>query len=130
MSGRKNAAVALVSIGSPHASLAELQDIVSRLNGRLVHDNVSFLVTSNHSVTGLASAAGIMDALAASGVTVTADKMCFGCDLGARKYTRDTTIVTNSVKLAVLAPGSRGVNVLVRDTATCVEAAVSGECRT
>jgi predicted aconitase len=130
LSGQKAAAVTLVSIGSPHASMAELQEIVSRLNGRRVHESVSFLVTSNHSVTGLAGAAGIIDKLTAAGVTVTADKMCFGCDLGARKYTRDTTIVTNSVKLAVLAPGSRGVNVLVRDTAVCVEAAVSGQCQT
>lgn len=122
--------VEVVSIGAPHATIAQVQEVARLLGSRRVHRSVEFLLTTSRSTFAVIEAAGLLRELAAAGVTITADKMCFGCDLGGRKFGGSGTVATNSVKLAHLAPGSRDIQVLFGSAAQCVEAAVTGRWTT
>lgn len=118
--------VDFVSLGQPHATFDEICGIERLIAGRSVHANIKFSISTNQSVFGLIKAAGILRSLEASGVEVTADRMCFGCDLGPIKYSSDVVVATNSVKLANSAPGTRKVSIRLGSTQQCVEAAIAG----
>ena len=117
-------AVDLVALGCPHASLAQLMEIERLLAGRPLR--AACVAHTNHSVWGVAQASGLAARLAAAGVRVTVDRMCWGCDFPDRASDSGKVIATNSAKLAFVAPGSRGAQVRYGSAAACVEAAVSG----
>jgi predicted aconitase len=117
----------LVTIGAPHANIAQIKEVVDLLDGRNVKEDVIFTLTTNRSNFAVAESSGLLAKLKAAGVVVTADRMCFGCDLGARKYHRGAVLATNSVKAAMSAPGTRGVRTRYGTSRQCVDAAVSGE---
>jgi predicted aconitase len=98
-----------VAIGSPHATIHQIKEVAELLGGRMIKPGVEFTLTTNRSNFALAESSGLLANLVAAGVKVTVDKMCFGCDLGARKYDRSAILATNSVKTAITASGSRGV---------------------
>jgi len=116
----------LVTIGAPHASLRQIRAVADLIGSRKVREGIEFTLTTNASNLALAGSCGLLDRLDAAGVTVTADKMCFGCDLGGRKFGQRAVLATNSVKAALSAPGTRGVKVRYGTVVQCVEAAVSG----
>lgn len=118
--------VDLITIGAPHATIRQIQEIADLLGDRKVKTGVDFLLTTSRSNFSLAESSGLLAKLIAAGVTVTADKMCFGCDLGGRKYEGTAILATNSVKAALSAPGTRGVRTRYGTTRQCIEAAVTG----
>jgi predicted aconitase len=121
--------IGLVTVGAPHASLRQIRAVADALGERKVRSSVNFMLTTNAGNFALARACGLLDRLERAGVTVTADRMCFGCDLGARKYGDSVVLATNSVKAALSAPGTRGVRVRYGALDDCVEAAVNGRWR-
>lgn len=123
------AAINLVTVGSPHASFRQIREVADLLDGRSVKSDVEFTLTTNRSNFALADSSGVLERLTTAGVIVTADKMCFGCDLGARKFDQRAVLATNSVKAAQSAPGTRGVKVRYGTIAQCVDAAVTGHWR-
>ena len=118
--------VDLVTIGSPHATIHQIKEVAELLGGRKIKPGIEFTLTTNRNNFALAESSGLLASLVAAGVKVTADKMCFGCDLGARKYDRSAVLATNSVKAAISAPGTRGVRTRYGTALQCVEAAVNG----
>ena len=120
-------AINLVVLGCPHASLAQLMEIERLLAGRPLA--ASCIAHTNHSVWGVAQASGLAARLAAAGLRLTVDRMCWGCDFPDRAADPGTVIATNSAKLAFSAPGSRGARIRYGSAAACVEAAVSGRWR-
>jgi hypothetical protein len=118
------AAVDLVVLGCPHASLAQLMEIERLLAGRPL--SAACVAHTNHSVWGVAQASGLAARLATAGVRLTVDRMCWGCDFPDRAGDPGKVIATNSAKLAFVAPGSRGAAIRYGSAAACVEAAVSG----
>ncbi len=118
--------VDLVTIGAPHATIHQIQEVAELLKGRKVKPGIEFTLTTNRSNFALAESSGLLSTLVSAGVKVTADRMCFGCDLGARKYQRAALLATNSVKAALSAPGTRGVRTRYGTTRQCVEAAITG----
>lgn len=121
--------VDIVSLGQPHATFAEICRIDRLMAGRRVHENVEFHISTNQSVHGLIKAAGVLDSLVRAGIAVIPDRMCFGCDLGPKKFSPEVVVATDSIKLSVSAPGTRKVSVRLGSTAHCVEAAVAGRWR-
>lgn len=117
-------AVDLVVLGCPHASLAQLVEIERLLAGRPLR--AACVAHTNHSVWGVAQATGLAARLAAAGVRITVDRMCWGCDFPDRAADAGKVVATNSAKLAFVAPGSRGAQLRYGSAAACVEAAVSG----
>jgi predicted aconitase len=118
--------VNLVTIGAPHATIHQISEVAALLGDRKVKPGIEFTLTTNRSNFALAESSGLLARLVAAGVTVTADKMCFGCDLGGPKYGGAAVLATNSVKAALSAPGTRGVRTRYGTTRQCVDAAVTG----
>jgi predicted aconitase len=118
--------VDLVSIGCPHASLAEIEAVADALAGRRV--KAALWITTARATRQAAEAAGLVARIEAAGGHVVADTcmvvapVADGPDgLGFR------TMATNSAKMAFYTPSHSGLAVRFGPLAQCVEAAVTGK---
>ena len=116
----------LVVFSAPQLSLVEIRRIADLLDGRTVHPDVQLLLTTNHAYRSLAERLGFVAQIERSGGLVL-DDVCFyilhARELGQQNHWR--TLVTDSAKLANIIAGY-GYNPVLRPTAVCIEAAVSG----
>ncbi len=113
----------MVVLGSPHFSLAEFKDLAQLLEGKLLHSNVQFLVTSSRAMTLLAKKAGYLQVLELFGGRVTVDT----CILATPMLPPEIkTLMTNSAKYAYYAPGLLGTVVTFGSLEDCVRSAVAG----
>jgi predicted aconitase len=113
----------MVVLGSPHFSLAEFKQLAPLLDGKHVHPDVQFLVTSSRAMTLLAKQASYLSALEAFGGKVTVDT----CILATPMLPPEIkTLMTNSAKYAYYAPGMLNTQVTFGSLADCVRSAVAG----
>jgi predicted aconitase len=113
----------MVVLGSPHFSLAEFNQLAPLIDGKHVHPDVQFLVTSSRAMTLLAKQAGYLAALEAFGGKVTVDT----CILATPMLPPEIkTLMTNSAKYAYYAPGMLNTQVTFGSLADCVRSAVAG----
>jgi predicted aconitase len=113
--------VDLVSLGCPHASLAELEAIADFLDGRRVRSRL--WITTARATRRAAEGAGLVARIEAAGGKVVADTCMVVApvaDLGFR------TMATNSAKMAFYAPAHSGLAVRFGPMEQCLEAAVGG----
>lgn len=113
--------VDLVSLGCPHASLAELEAIADFLDGRRVHSTL--WITTARATRNAAEATGLVARIEAAGGRVVADTCMVVApvaDLGFH------TMATNSAKMAFYAPAHSGLAVRYGPMEQCLEAAVRG----
>jgi hypothetical protein len=118
-------AVDLVWIGCPHASLAELEQVISRLAGRPAR--AALWVTMARQLRAEAARLGWVEALEALGGRVVADTCLVVApvkELGFRH------VATPSGKGAYYAPGHSGLAVHYGSLERCIEAAVAGRWQT
>jgi hypothetical protein len=111
----------LVSVGCPHASLAEIRAIADRLEGRQV--KTALWVTTARVVREAAEAEGWVAQIAAAGGRVVADTCLVvapATELGFR------SLATNSAKMAFYAPSHSGLAVRYGTMEMCLEAALTG----
>jgi hypothetical protein len=114
-------AIDLVSIGCPHASLAEIEAVAGYLNGRRLQ--VTLWITTARETREAADAAGLVARIEAAGGWVVADTCMVVApvaDLGFR------TMATNSAKMAFYTPSHSGLMVRFGPMDQCLEAAVTG----
>jgi len=112
----------LVWVGCPHASLAEIQQVVTLLRGRPVRSTL--WVTTAQAVRDQAAARGLVAAIEACGGQVVADTCVIVApvhELGFR------TMATPSGKGAYYGPSHAGLTVYYGTLARCIEAAVEGQ---
>lgn len=114
---------AAVSLGTPHASLAELQRYAELLGGRRIHPRVECVVSTGRDVLGAALDAGIAAALQAAGVVLLVDTCSY---IAPILGDRDGPVMTDSGKWAYYAPGNIGAEVVFASSAECIESAVAG----
>jgi predicted aconitase len=113
----------MVVLGSPHFSLAEFKQLAPLLEGKRVHPDVKFLVTSSRAMALLAKQAGCLAALEAFGGAVTVDT----CILATPMLPPEVkTLMTNSAKYAYYAPGMLNTRVTFGSLEDCVWSAVEG----
>jgi hypothetical protein len=113
----------LVTVGCPHFSLAEFQQLAALVAGQRADPAVRFLVTSNREMVRRARAAGYLKALEDFGGTVTVDT----CPLATPMLPPEIkTAMTNSAKHAYYAPGLLKTQVALGSLADCVRSAVAG----
>jgi predicted aconitase len=113
----------MVVLGSPHFSLAEFKQLAPLLEGRHVHPDVKFLVTSSRAMALLAKEAGCLAALEAFGGLVTVDT----CILATPMLPPEVrTLMTNSAKYAYYAPGMLNTRVTFGSLEDCVWSAIAG----
>jgi predicted aconitase len=113
--------IGAVSVGTPHASLAELERIVT-----LVADqppNVPIFVNAGRDVLAEAERGGLLVSLTSAGVVVVADTCTYLVPI-----IRDVSgaVMTNSAKWAWYAPGNLGVETVLGSLEECVRSAAAG----
>lgn len=115
-------AVDLVSLGCPHASLAELEAIALYLAGHRAKSTL--WITTARATREAAEAVGLLAQIEAAGGRVVADTCMVVApvaELGFR------TMATNSAKMAFYAPSHSGLSVRFGTMEQCLETAVSGK---
>jgi hypothetical protein len=110
-----------VSIGCPHASIAEIAEVARLLNGRKV--KTEFWITTARSTKQLADLRGYTKTIEEAG----AKFACDTCLAVAPLKGRFKSVATNSAKGCFYARGTNQMKTKLGDTAKCIEAAVSGK---
>jgi hypothetical protein len=111
----------LVSLGCPHSSLAELEAVADRLDGRRVA--AALWITTARDIRRAAQAAGLVARIEAAGGRVVADTCMVVApvdELGFR------SLATNSAKMAFYAPSHSGLAVRFGPLERCLSAALTG----
>ena len=115
--------LAAVSLGTPHASLAELERYAAMLGDRRVHPELECLVSTGRDVLAEASERGIAGRLREAGVELLVDT----CSYVAPILRHPTgPVMTDSGKWAYYAPGNIGASVVFGSSAECIRSAVAG----
>lgn len=116
-----------VSIGTPHASYEECQELVDLLAERPpLPPGFSFYVSTGRAVLARLQASGGVATLDRAGVTIVVDT----CTYVTSILSPDVKVVmTNSGKWAHYAPANLGIDVVVGSTAECVASARAGQIR-
>lgn len=113
-----------ICLGAPHYSLTEFACLAEALAGRRVSSATRLIVsTSRHNRREL-QASGLLERLAGAGVEVIADTCTY---YGKQLLGLSGTVMTDSAKWAVYAPGNLGVAPIFARLVDCVESAVLGK---
>jgi hypothetical protein len=113
--------LAAVSLGTPHASVAELERYAALLAGRRVHPDVEMLVSTARDTLEEAPIAAAR--LREAGIELLVDTCSYIAPILRRT---DGPVMTDSGKWAYYAPGNVGAQVVFGSTASCVASAVAG----
>jgi predicted aconitase len=117
------ASVAAVSLGTPHASLAELERYAALLDGRPVDSGLECLVSTGRDVLAAAEERGTATRLRDAGIELLVDTCSY---IAPVLRHADGPVMTDSAKWAYYAPGNIGAAVVFASTAECIESAVAG----
>lgn len=112
-----------VNLGTPHFSFTEFAALVPLLDGRSVHPDVEFYVSTGRDVLAQVAEAGWLDALEGAGVQLVTDTCTY---ITPVLRNTDGIVMTNSAKWAYYAPGNLGVDVVFGSLAECVTSACEG----
>ena len=114
-------AVDLVSLGCPHASLAELEMVAGYLAGKSV--KAALWITTARATREAAESAGLVAAIEAAGGHVVADTCMVVAPVSGLGF---RTMATNSAKMAFYSPSHSGLSIRFGPMEQCLEAAVAG----
>jgi hypothetical protein len=112
-----------VSLGTPHASLAELERYAEMLGGRRAHPDVELLISTGRDVLAAASERGLTERLRDAGAELLVDTCSY---IAPILRPTDGATMTDSGKWAYYAPGNVGARVVLGSTAECIRSAVAG----
>ena len=112
-----------VSLGTPHASLVELERYAAMLGDRRVHPDVECLISTARDVLALASERGIAGRLRDAGVELLVDTCSYVSPILRHAA---GPVMTDSGKWAYYAPGNIGASVVFGSPAECIRSAVAG----
>lgn len=114
----------LVTIGCPHASLTEIQQVAEYLRGKRLATRL--WVTTGEITRQAAAELGYVQAIEAAGGEVVADT----CAVVAPMHMLNVrSMATNAGKMACYAPMHSGVRMRFGDLEQCLDAAITGEWR-
>jgi predicted aconitase len=115
--------LAAVSLGTPHASLTELERYARLLSGRRVHAGVELLISTGRDVLAAADERGVAGQLEAAGAELLTDTCSY---IAPILVTTRGPVMTDAAKWAYYAPGNLGTSVIFGSTRDCVESAIAG----
>ena len=114
----------LVTVGCPHASLTEIEQVADYLRGKTLATRL--WVTTGEITRRAAAELGYVQVIEAAGGEVVADT----CAVVAPMRMLDVrSMATNAGKMACYAPMHSGVRMRFGDLEACLDAAVTGEWR-
>lgn len=113
-----------VNVGTPHASLTEVEALSALLaGGPPVHEHVTCYLSTSRAVLSAAGRHGLIGILERAGVQVVVDTCTYVTPI-LRPGTR--VVMTNSAKWAHYAPANLGVDVVLASLAECATSAREG----
>jgi hypothetical protein len=115
--------IGAVSLGTPHASLAELATIADALGADRVAPDVELLVSTSRDVLAAAEARGVAARLRDAGAELLVDTCSY---LGPILRPTPLPVMTDSAKWAWYAPANIGARVVFGSLAECLRSAVTG----
>ncbi|MGZ6256177.1 MAG: aconitase X, partial [Candidatus Limnocylindria bacterium] len=115
--------IGTVSLGTPHASLAELRAVERELAGGHPAPGVELLVSTARAILGDAEEEGLARRLRALGVELLVDTCSY---IAPVLRPSPLPAMTDSGKWAFYAPGNIGVEVVFGTLRECVRSAVDG----
>ena len=118
-----NGRIDFAMFGCPHFTLEEAMYIAKRIEGRKLAVPMYILVSSH--ADQMAGRMGVTDILAAAGAEIIPDTCP---DQPCWHYLKGKVGITESPKCAYY-PRRRGINFIIRDLDTCIEAALTGEVK-
>jgi hypothetical protein len=113
--------LAAVSLGTPHASLAELERYATLLDGRAA--KLECLVSTGRDVLAQAEERGLAGRLRDAGVELLVDTCSYIAPILRHA---DGPVMTDSAKWAYYAPGNIGAQVVFGSTEECIASALAG----
>jgi predicted aconitase len=118
--------LAAVSLGTPHASLAELRDVarVLRSENLRVHPDVRLYINTGRDVLHAADSEGLTEPLTAARVQLVVDTCTYVAPIMDNV---DGPVMTNSGKWAYYAPANLGVDVIFGSLRECLRSAHEGK---
>ena len=126
LSGAAGDRLGAVSLGTPHASLEELERYAAMLGDRRVHPDVELLISTGRDVLQRAGERGISERLRAAGATLLVDTCSYVAPVLRRT---DGAVMTDSAKWAWYGPANVDARVVLGSAAECIRSAVAGEIR-
>lgn len=114
----------VVSLGTPHYSVAEFERVVEVLDDRRIHPAVRLYINTGRSVANEIALRGWTSRLEAGGVQIVTDTCTYITPI---MEDRGGVAMTDSAKWAYYAPGNLGVDVAFGSVEDCIESAVRGE---
>jgi predicted aconitase len=117
-------AIDLVTIGCPHASLSEIEQVAKFLRGKRLRTRL--WVTTGAITRERAAALGLVETIERAGGEVVADTCAV---VAPMQMLNVRSMATNAGKMACYAPMHSGVRMRFGDVEQCLEAAVTGEWR-
>lgn len=112
-----------VALGTPHASLPELERYAAMLGDRRIHRDVEVLVATGRDVLATAEERGIIARLRAAGAHLLVDTCSY---LSPALRRTDGAVMTDSAKWAWYGPANLGARPVLGSTAECIRSAVAG----
>ncbi|HET6820874.1 MAG TPA: aconitase X catalytic domain-containing protein [Candidatus Limnocylindria bacterium] len=116
-------AIGAVSLGTPHASAAELAAIAAELEGDRVAPGVELLVSTSRGVMEMEAAGEPISRLREAGAEILVDTCSY---LGPILRPTPLPTMTDSGKWAYYAPGNIGARVVFGSRRECIRSAVTG----
>jgi predicted aconitase len=123
LGGEAGGPIAAVSLGTPHASMTELEEIAEQLAGRRVADGVELVVATGRNVLGEAEANGVAARLRQAGATILVDTCTY---ISPILRSPGGPVMTDSGKWAFYAPANIGATVVLGSRRECIESALAG----
>jgi predicted aconitase len=113
-----------VSLGCPHYSLYQIQQLAAMLDGRKIHPDVQFTVWTVYPVKAMADENGYTRMVEDAGGSIN----CGTCpaSIGDHLLGRHETMLFDSLKQAEAVTSATNKTVYYADTRACVDAAVKG----
>jgi hypothetical protein len=119
--GSSSESLGAVSVGTPHASLGEVESLAEMCAGRKTR--VPFFVNTSRDVLDRAETSGAAGKVRGFGATFVTDTCTYITPIIGEV---GGSVMTNSGKWAYYAPGNLGFEVVMGSLADCVESAVRG----
>jgi predicted aconitase len=116
--------VDIVMIGCPHATLTEIVEVASLVDGKKISANTELWIATTDSIRSYAEKMGYDKIISDAGGKIMADTC--PC-ISQIDMARNKKYMTNSVKQAYYAPGQLGAQVHFAPLEECVEAALQGK---
>ena len=115
--------IGCVSLGTPHASLAEMEAIEAELAGSQPAPGVELLISTSRHLLAEAEESGLARRLRDSGVELLVDTCSY---IAPVLRPSPLPAMTDSAKWAFYAPGNIGVEVVFGSRRECVRSAIAG----